>query len=85
LAGIDEFLEKAWDLLLQFWPVGAEVGDQQVDECVGRCPNAIVGSGSAREFADEKDESAETGAELAGGRAVPLLADDFVIGALEFA
>ena len=85
LAGVHELLEQFGDLLLQFWPVVFQIADEQVHQRFGVRPNAVVGTRSAGQFADEEDQGAQAGTEVAVLGAVALLADDLVVFALQLA
>ena len=79
---IDELLEPFGDLLLQLWAVVFQITDEQVYQRFGVCPNAVVRTRGAGELADEEDQRAQAGTEIAVFGAVALLADDLVIFAL---
>ena len=85
LAGIHELLEQLGDLLFQLWPVVLQVADKQVHQRFGVGPDAVVGTRGARQFADQEDQGAQAGTEIAVLAAVALLADDLVVFALQLA
>src|SRR5947209_5594994 len=63
LTCIYKLLKQCGDLLLQLWPMIFQIADEQVHQCFGVRPDAVVSTRRAGKFADEEDQGAQAGTE----------------------
>ena len=82
---IHHLREELGDLLLELRAVLLEIAHEEIHERLRGGPDAVVCAGSARQFANEKNQGAQAGAKVAFLRVVALLADNLVVFAFEFA